>query len=91
MTRKEKKQKRKAKRAPTKISSSLNGLAIEMSKLMTAQRPSSKLVNMKSYCEKCKQGFCLGFDNVEQFCIDCFYKNCCKKDTEFKRFCRNCS
>ena len=89
MTRKEKKQKRKAKRAP-KISNSLNGLAIEMGKLMTARRPSSKLVNMKSYCEKCKQGFCLGFDNVEQFCRDCFYYPC-QKDTEFKRFCRNCS
>jgi hypothetical protein len=90
----ERKKKRRAKRngrkkSPKRLSSSLNELAWKMARAMTKIEPDREYTNRKSHCDKCGQTFCLGFDNVEQSCKDCFYHPC-PKEMAFHRNCRNC-
>jgi hypothetical protein len=48
------------------------------------------LCNVHVYCKECNQEYCLGFDGVDQFCRDCFYKNCCQKECTGGRTCQHC-
>lgn len=103
MTRKERKQKRRQKRKASKPVIGDNDLAWAMAKIMTAQKPNKEHVNNKVYCEVCKQAYCLGNDNVDQFCRDCYYMESkerveamggiftgCQKELIGRRVCKHC-
>ena len=68
---------------------SSKGLAWEMARIMTKRDWDKTYVNVKSRCTKCTKSYCLGFNNVIQYCSDCFYFPCVK-ELQSIRTCRKC-
>jgi len=92
----ERKKKRRAKRnghkkSPKKLNSSLNDLAREIGKIMDKMGRDRKFFNKKAYCKKCKEFYCQGADNVDAYCLSCFYSGCCQKELEYTIPCKYCS
>lgn len=91
MNDKQREEKENAKKA-------LSKLAWSMARVMTKRTVSSADRNKHVWCPTCKQGFCLGFDGIDQFCRDCFYKPYeidgqhagCIKECEGSRVCQHC-
>jgi len=50
----------------------------------------SKNANLKFYCKACKMYYCQGFNNVDVYCHECYYKNSCLKQTEKGKLCKIC-
>lgn len=71
---------------------------------MTKPKFPREWINKKVYCEVCNQSYCLGYDEVDQFCRDCFIQankkkieaiggifTGCQKENTGKRVCQSCS
>jgi len=43
--------------------------------------------NKKFHCPMCGQYWCMGFDNITQYCRDCFYRECCSKLSKGEKPC----
>jgi hypothetical protein len=104
MSRKERKNKRKNKPKLVKPGKALDLLARAMGRRMTKLHLfNTEDTNKKVWCKVCKQYYCLGFDGVDVFCRDCFYRhieresddpnlpNGCQKKVTGGRICQFCN
>jgi len=59
------------------------------------ERPPKEQVNKPVFCPACKKVYCLGYDNIDQYCKDNDFGDCpyfvgCKKEVIGKRTCKKC-
>ena len=77
-------------RTVKKEKDNINELAWKFARAMAKIPVDKSNCNHKVWCKECKQAYCLGFDMVDQFCRDCFYKNGCVKEIQGDRTCQHC-
>ena len=68
----------------------IDELSWAMAKMMT-QIPVEN-VNELHFCETCHQRYCIAYNGSDQFCRDCYYKDCCLKQDNISihKTCKHC-